>query len=114
MTYAVLAQPRECDLDRDQTEALRRFVQDLDSVLTEAHVPVGYYRRLVRGLGSAYNAALGAGNWHFFIVLLSSALDDLEEAGYAPRSRAASQYWRLRAMVRENADLLSPEMLRIG
>lgn len=114
MTYGVLAPTRQADLDNDQTAALRHFIDDLDAVLGEARVAASYAQRLVRGLGSAYYAALAAGNWHFFIGLLASALDDLQDAGYAPRARAASQFWRLRAMVRENADLLSPEMLQIG
>lgn len=114
MTYGVLDPTRQADLDGDQTAALRRFLEDLNAVLTEAPVSPTYRERLVRGLGAAYYAALVAGSWHFFIGLLSTALEDLQDAGFAPRARAASPYWRLSAMVRENADLLPPEMLRIG
>ena len=112
--YGVVAPERRIELDADQASALRSFILDLDDVLAEALVAPGYSERLCRGLAAAYYAALVTRKWHFFIALLSSALDDLEDAGDRPRARAAGQYWRLRAMVRENADLLSPEMLRIS
>lgn len=114
MTYASIIGPRDTNLDRDQTAALCHFLDDLGAVITEANLPEPYSHRLLGGLAAAYHSALGAGNWNFFIAILSSALDDLEDGGYAPRSRAASQFWRLRATVRENADLLPPEMLRIS
>lgn len=112
--YAALDTSHKIDLDRDQSAALHSFIRDLDCVLAEAGVPVRYCRSVVRALGSAYHAALGARNWAFFIGMLCSVLDELEEDGHAPRVHAASEFWRLRAVVRENADLLPPEMLKIG
>src|SRR5579883_965270 len=110
MSYGVIVPIHQSTLDGDQTAALQRFIADLNEVLARGSVPAGYCSRLIRGLAAAYSAALAAGSWMFFIALLSSALDDLVDAGYAPHASAAAEYWRLRAMVRENADLLPPEM----
>lgn len=112
MTHSATLQREK--LDQDQAAALCHFMDDLGAVLREAKLQAPYSQRLLSGLAAAYHAALGAGNWNFFIAILSCTLDDLEDGRYAPRSRAASQFWRLRAMVRENADLLPPEMLRIS
>lgn len=112
--YGMVTPKVRAALDADQTAALRSFVLDLDDVLAEALMAPGSAERLTRGLAAAYYSALVTRKWQFFIALLSTALDDLAEAGYRPRGASARQYWRLRAMVRENADLLSPEMLRIS
>jgi hypothetical protein len=112
--HGVVAPARWSDLDEDQSGALRSFLLDLNAILDAASVPDGYYERVMRGLAAAYYAALSTCNWHFFITLLANALQDLDDAGLTPRPRAASAYWRLRSMVRENADLLPPEMLGIA
>jgi hypothetical protein len=101
-------------LDPDQAAALLHFVKDLRAVLAAADVTIGYYGRLLRGLSTAYHAALVTRNWELFIALLASSLDDLEERGFRPNQACVQSFWRLRTTVHENADLLSPEMLKSG
>jgi hypothetical protein len=94
-------------LDKDQSAALQRFFDDVESVLHDARVSAEYSIRSVRTLEAAYRAALVTRKWNLLFAILADALDALEHSG---RATPSSSYRRLRSAVFENADLLPPEM----
>lgn len=100
------------ELDGDQSAALARFVDDVNSVLATVTVSAEYLNRSIAGLSAAYRAALVTGRWGLLVAVLADALDDLHHRNYKIKARSSS-YWRLRAIVEENADLLPPEMRSI-
>jgi len=102
----------QVELDGDQSQALTRFVDDVKSVLATVSVSAEYLNRSIAGLSAAYRAALVTGRWGLLVAVLADALDDLDHRTYTIKARSSS-YWRLRAIVEENADLLPAEMRSI-
>ncbi len=99
-------------LDSDQRAALGRFVDDLADVLRGSGVGSERFDRTLGSLSAAYHAALMTGKWHVVVAILTETLDDLVE--HQPVIRVSAAFRRLRAIVRENLDLLPSEMLRLA
>ena len=95
------------ELDRDQSEALRGFVEDLAAVLSAEEVSAEYFERSMYGLPAAYRVALVTRRWEVFVGLLTEALDGITAACETPA------FARLHAIVRENVDLLPWAMAQL-
>jgi hypothetical protein len=103
---------RRHGLDADQSAALRQFVEDLAEVLAVANVSAEYFERTICGLAAAYHSALLTGKWEIVVAILTETLDQADDA--RPDADTSPAYLRLRAMIRENVDLLPSEMLRLA
>ena len=99
-------------LDTDQRAALRYFMEDVADVLQRADVNSEYFERTIGGLSGAYHAALVTRHWHVVVAVLSDTLDSVRHRLHAPE--AWPSYRRLLSIVRENVDLLPPEMLELA
>ena len=94
-------------LDVDQQAALQRFIADLKTVLSDADGATAHSGRMLEALAAAYRSALLTSRWELLVAVLADALDRLGPSGC---ESALAAYRRLRSVVRENADLLPPEM----